>query len=51
MDGLKNLKNREMAKKRGLIYHSPLSTDEIEKILKREIKERQRKKIKSKSNN
>lgn len=44
-------KDREMAKKRELIYHSPLSADEIEKILKREINERQRKKIKRKSNN
>ncbi len=39
-------KDREMAKKGELIYHSPLSADEIEKILKREIKERQRKKLK-----
>jgi len=44
-------KDREMAKKRELIYHFPLSADEIEKILKREIKERQRKKIKRKINN
>lgn len=44
-------KDREMAKKRELIYHSPLSADEIEKILKREIKKRQKKKIKKKSNN